>query len=115
MVERVVCPWYYYDIIYNLSPFGKIQRNLLEILHGFTKEVIRNREITFKSSDVENLENEETEEDFYTMSKKKKRLAMLDLLISAKNKGEFIDAQGIEEEVDTFMFEVRTHRTKMSI
>lgn len=36
---------------------------------------------------------------------KKKRLAMLDLLLSAKMRN-MIDDEGIQEEVDTFTFEV---------
>lgn len=107
LIERAIRPWLYYDFIYNRSSLGKKQNSFLKQLHRFTREVIRNREENFKISDVENLENEPvTDGDLYSLTKRKKRLAMLDLLISAKNKGEFIDDEGIEEEVDTFMFEV---------
>lgn len=36
---------------------------------------------------------------------RKKRLAMLDLLLAAENEG-LIDYEGVKEEVDTFTFEV---------
>ena len=38
---------------------------------------------------------------------KKKRLAMLDLLIAVQRERKDIDDLGIREEVDTFIFEVR--------
>lgn len=107
----------------------RLQNRRLNILHQFTENVIQvtiffsytlilylfqgffinspilqEREKNFNASDVENLDNEEDNDEVFM--KKKKRLAMLDLLLLAK-KNNLIDAQGVREEVDTFMFEVR--------
>lgn len=101
-VKRILSPWLYFDFIYALTPSGRDETKLLEVLHQFTSEVIKAREETFDESDVENMENSNDDD---TGIFAKKRLAMLDLLLLAKRRGE-IDDQGIREEVDTFMFEV---------
>lgn len=97
---RVLAPWLYPDFMFQRVPAGKKQKKYLEILHGFTNRVIKEREINFKDSDVENLNDEETES-----GEKKKRFALLDHLIKEKKDGN-IDLEGIREEVDTFMFAV---------
>lgn len=90
IVYRVARPWLFLDIVYKQTCAYRLEKKLEKILHGFSMSVIKNRQENFKSN-----------------TESKKKLAMLDLLLTAKNNGEFIDDIGIREEVDTFMFEVK--------
>lgn len=95
IVYRIVRPWLYYDISYVLTKKFREERKIIKVLHSFTNKVIDERE--------ENFHQPMAKEKNYST---RKRLAMLDLLISAKNSGFMINRDGIREEVDTFMFEV---------
>ncbi|XP_064072416.1 cytochrome P450 4C1-like [Vanessa tameamea] len=96
------------DLIFNKTSVGKKQVKYLEVIRNFTEIVIKERRKTIAMpSMIENdSELDETREknDYLSSNKKKERNAMLDLLISAEKDG-LIDDAGIQEEVDTFMFE----------
>ncbi|KAL4713540.1 hypothetical protein ACJJTC_007778 [Scirpophaga incertulas] len=90
----------YLDILFNLSPYKKIQDEALKILHGETRKVISARR--------EQLQNS----NFVFDPESKNKHAFLDLLLFAEVDGKRISDEYIREEVDTFMFE--GHDTTMS-
>nr|XP_022908163.1 cytochrome P450 4C1-like [Onthophagus taurus] len=97
-VHRIVRPWYYSPLIYIFSRQFWESWITTNYLHKFTMKVIKDRETTFNPSDIT------TTKDGFQLNTKKK-MAMLDLLLSAKRSGSAINDKGIQEEVDTFMFE----------
>lgn len=96
LLYRLLRCWLIVKTIYRFNPRYYLERKITKRLHKFTKSVIAERQENFKEIVVP-----ETDE-VYTG---KRRLAMLDLLLTAKNKEGLIDDEGIREEVDTFMFE----------
>ncbi|XP_011878432.1 PREDICTED: cytochrome P450 4C1-like [Vollenhovia emeryi] len=108
---RVLRPWFHPDIIFALTPMGKKHAKNLKILHRFTEKIIAERKQYHENTGerylkfLQDTDEKETEEKD-TIEIKKKRLAMLDLLIAAAHNNEINDSD-IREEVDTFMFEER--------
>ncbi|KAG8332923.1 Cytochrome P450 4C1 [Homalodisca vitripennis] len=101
-MQRLLRPWYHPNFSFYLSSYGKRYKKCLDILHGFTNKVIKERKITralrMQDSEATLIE----EEDIGT----KKRMAFLDLLLeAAEQEGSQLSDSEIREEVDTFMFE----------
>jgi cytochrome P450 family 4 len=97
LLYRLSHPWFISKYFNYFSPWYFQEMKITGILHKFSKQVIVDREKNFKDIEVPIEE--------FGVYKGKKRLAMLDLLLSAKNKEGTIDNTGIQEEVDTFTFE----------
>lgn len=103
-VHRLVRAWLHSPFLFWLSPLGQRQGKTLSVLRMFSTSIIRKRRHERESENLKNNVNEEKTIN-HDLKSTKKRLAMLDLLLSAEENGT-IDEEGIREEVDTFMFEV---------
>ena len=76
----------------------------IKICHQFTRGLIEQK-LALKESEKKNQEENNNNDIKQTGYRGKNRLAFLDLLIEAKTEdGEKLSAQGIQEEVDGFMF-----------
>ncbi|XP_036138770.1 cytochrome P450 4C1 isoform X2 [Monomorium pharaonis] len=102
-VYRVFRPWLRNDWIFSLTPKGREQTKVLKILHGFTEKIIAERKIYHKHYEQhkKNL-SENSMAVAETTAIKKKRLAILDFLISASQEGLLTDSD-IREEIDVFI------------
>ncbi|XP_058809035.1 cytochrome P450 4C1-like, partial [Phymastichus coffea] len=102
---------------------GRIQKNALKVLHRFTTSVMEDRKSFHEHTQGEYLKDVMEQSELTASAEKrqggsrkgnstptgrcrsrKKKLAMLDLLLVAENNG-LIDREGVKEEVDTFTFE----------
>ncbi|XP_011878425.1 PREDICTED: cytochrome P450 4C1-like [Vollenhovia emeryi] len=107
IIYRLMRPWLTPSMIFALTSKGRQHAKNLKILHGFSEKIIAERKQYHESTGgrylkhfEDDIETDEKEEIGY----KRKRLAMLDLLISVASDNEMNDLD-IREEVDTFMFE----------
>uniref|UniRef100_A0A1B6HPU9 Cytochrome P450 n=1 Tax=Homalodisca liturata TaxID=320908 RepID=A0A1B6HPU9_9HEMI len=92
-------PWLYSDFVFYRTQYGKQYAKCLQILHGFTENVIQKRKLhTNKKPSAE-----ENSED--TSTGVRRRLALLDLLLATCDSPHPLTDLEIREEVDTFMFE----------
>ncbi|XP_047025925.1 cytochrome P450 4C1-like [Helicoverpa zea] len=100
--QRFIKVYYFFDFIFNLSSLSKKQDGYLKTVHSFTKKVIDERSAYIEKHGIK-IPDENDDDDTYVY-KSKKKTAMLDVLISARKEGHISDT-GVQEEVDTFMFE----------
>ncbi|XP_011701315.1 PREDICTED: cytochrome P450 4C1-like [Wasmannia auropunctata] len=105
---RLKWQWLYFDWILSLIPKCREQTKIVKILHECTEKIIAERKLYHERTNGQHLKNfdndiSEEKDDAETSGMRKKRLAMLDLLIAASREGLMTDLD-IREEVDTFMF-----------
>ncbi|XP_071578166.1 cytochrome P450 4C1-like isoform X3 [Temnothorax nylanderi] len=109
LIYRAFRQWLRSDWIFSLTSKGREQKKMLKILHGFTKRIIAERKVYHDRTNGQYLKNFDNDtsakrDDAEPVRVRRKRLAMLDLLIAASRDGLMTDSD-IREEVDTFMFE----------
>ena len=85
-------PWLWPEFAFRLSPEGREHERCLKTIHSFTGKVIEDRANDFQLDQV----------------RTKRRAAFLDLLLRQMHE-ENLTLTDIQEEVDTFMFEVDRH------
>lgn len=124
MLNRQAKLWLQPDLIFKMTKDYVRHENCIKILHGFSNRVIRERKEELKKQQEDlNNNNNNNNNDFTDLNAsanannaraviddeesfgKKKRLAFLDLLITASGNGTVLTDEDIREEVDTFMFE----------
>lgn len=119
MLNRQAKFWMQSDFIFKLTDDYKKHEECLRILHGFSYRVIRERKETisreknksgFDSNNNQKLAIDENGNNIEAARideeeslGKKKRLAFLDLLITASGNGTVLTDEDIREEVDTFV------------
>lgn len=103
-VERITVPWLFIDWVYNIFGNGKEEHKYVKEAHDFTGSIIDKRRRQFRS-DNDRTRTTSTSFEASNLTAKKERYAMLDTLLHAEQNGNEIDADGIQEEVDTFVFE----------
>lgn len=127
--------WLRPDWMFNLTKYGKIQENLLNIIHSLTRKVVKSKKEAFnkgiRGSIAESAKPKTEEKEVHVAEKtvvegtsfgqssglkddldvddndvgEKKRMAFLDLMIEASQNGVVITDEEIKEQVDTIMFE----------
>lgn len=107
--------WKRIDFLYNWSSEKRERNEALKVLHGETRRVINLRRSLIKTDadeiaiqpDRKNVDDaDDDDDDEVPVFGAKQRRPFLDsLLIAQRNTGLLTDAN-IQEEVDTFMFEV---------
>lgn len=103
-VERWYKPWCYFDWMYNLFGNGNTERQLIRQAHEFTRNIIESKRKSFNLKRKQ-IENQMSSSLLETENKAHQKFAMLDTLLMAEAEGNEIDADGILEEVNTFIFE----------
>lgn len=102
---RMFSMWLQISLLFNLSSSGKKSRDALKVLNGKTRSVIAQRRSEFDVNSIQTRDLNNTDDSFGN----KKKYAFLDSLLLAQREGAQLSDKMVEDEVNTFMFEVSSH------
>ncbi|GFT97852.1 cytochrome P450 4c3 [Nephila pilipes] len=88
----MVNSWYWFDLLFNFMEEGKELNQHIKTLHNFTLSVIQEKKRKLLSGDPD-------------IGTKRKRMALMDLLLEHHIRTKTLTEEDIREEVDTFAFE----------
>lgn len=95
------------DFIFKFSKLARKQNKALKILHSFTDKVIMDRRNELLKNNT-NMPTDQVVDDIGC----KNKYAFLDILLKSTINGKPLTNLEIREEVDTFMFEVKSQQVK---
>ncbi|KAJ8024254.1 Cytochrome P450 4V2 [Holothuria leucospilota] len=98
---RMQYPWYWNEGLFRKMNIGREYVKCLDVVHQTTQKVIRERKMENKTK----YKSDTIIDDETVDVRKRRRLAFLDLLIEVQKQNKDLTDEGIQEEVDTFMFE----------
>lgn len=104
----MIQPTYWLDSLYYKSKSGKHFAQKLNLLHEFTRKVIRQRKnqiLGIADDTLQSTNCNSSGVNAANESEMRQRKAFLDLLLDQHLNGGDLTEEGIREEVDTFMFE----------
>lgn len=100
---RLLRPWLRLPFTYKFSRVSREFNETVRILHNVSSDIIEQRKQYFEKVGISSYSA-------------KKRMALMDLLLKAQKEQDInIDDEGIREEVDTFMFEVKMGNLRIFI
>ncbi|XP_071042776.1 cytochrome P450 4V2-like [Parasteatoda tepidariorum] len=99
---RIFKPWLYPEFIFRISPTGREFYKNVDIIHRFTRKVIKQKKSKMIENNQQLKQLDVTANDY--PSNTKSRRAFLELLLEHHFKDSSFTEEDIREEVDTFMF-----------
>lgn len=99
VMGRMFTPYLWPRLLFRFSSLGRLFQKDVGTLHKFTLKVIRQKQDEFKQR------SEEEMSDIPATDGRKRRKALMDLLVEHQMKHHDLTEDDIREEVDTFVFE----------
>nr|CBL51707.1 CYP4CU1 protein [Ummeliata insecticeps] len=100
--QRTIRPWLFSDFLFDLSQIGRGFNKDLRTIHSFTRNVIKQKKDAFKRQESEQSFPESVKEA--NEDGRRRRQALMDLLLNMFFNGGQLTEEDIQEEVETFMF-----------